>query len=101
MGESIADPDFGTVGLGSLYMEDLVWTTAIGASKIVRQPKVSDLNITLRDMLVRGLEDRRPDDNRIPEGEVRAMRYSAALVAQLLDPIIEAMDYVSSLPSVL
>jgi hypothetical protein len=50
---------------GSLYMEDLVWTTAIGASKIVRQQKVSDLNITLRDMLVRGLEDRRPDDNRI------------------------------------
>jgi hypothetical protein len=101
MGESTSDPNFGTVGLGSLYMEDLVWTTAIGASRIVRQPKVSDLNITLRDMLVRGLEDRRSDDNRIPEGEVRAMRYSAALVAQLLDPIIEAIDYVSSPPSVL
>jgi hypothetical protein len=101
MGESIADPDFGMVGLGSLYMEDLVWTTAIGASKIVWQPKVSDLNITLRDMLVWGLEDRWPDDNQIPEGEVRAMRYSVALVVQLLDPIIEAMDYVSSPPSVL
>jgi hypothetical protein len=47
------------------------------------------------------LEDRQPDNNRIPEGEVQAMRYSVALVAQLLDPIIEAMDYVSSPPPIL
>jgi hypothetical protein len=31
---------------------------------------VSDFNIILRDMLVKGLEDRRPNNNRIPEGEV-------------------------------
>jgi hypothetical protein len=96
MGESCSDPVYGTLGLTSLYTEDLVWTTAIGASKIVRQQKVADLNITLRDMLVQGLADRRPDNLRIPEGEVRSMRYSAALVAQLLDPIISSMDYVSS-----
>jgi hypothetical protein len=70
MGESTADSDFGTVGLPNLYMEDLVWATAIGASKIVRDPRVSNFNITLRDMLIKGLEDRQPDDNRILEGEV-------------------------------
>jgi hypothetical protein len=94
IGEDVGDADFGACGLGQLFMEDVVWAGAIGAAKMIRTEKFSQFNTTLQDLLRCGLEDRRPEEC-LPEGEVRSMRYAAALSAQVTSQMIDDFDYVS------
>jgi hypothetical protein len=81
IGEDVGDADFRANGLGQLFMEDVIWAGAIGVVKMIQTEKFSQFNTILQDLLRRGLKDHGPEEH-LPEGEVRSMRYAAALSAQ-------------------
>jgi hypothetical protein len=78
-----------------LYLEDLVYANAISAAKILDCERVSGANPNLTGLIKRGLADREVSED-IGKGiEIRAMRYSAAMAAQLLDHTSDVTERVS------
>jgi hypothetical protein len=92
IGEDVGDANYRANHLGQLFMEDIMWASAIGVAKMVRLKEFGEFNTTLRDLLCCVLEDRSPQ-KRLPEGEVRLMHYAAVLLAQLTSQMICDFDY--------
>jgi hypothetical protein len=69
-----------------LYLPDLIWANAISASILVDNEEVKNLSPNLTGLIRRGLGDREPGEDLRPE-EQRAMRYSAACSAHLMDKV--------------
>jgi hypothetical protein len=78
-----------------LYLEDLVFANAIASAKIMDCERVAGANSNLTGLIKRGLADREVAED-IGKGiEVWAMRYSAAMAAQLLDHTSDVTERVS------
>jgi hypothetical protein len=78
-----------------LFLEDLVYANAIAAAKTMDCDRISGANPNLTGLIKRGLADREIAED-IGKGiEVRVMRYSVAMAAQLLDRMSGVTERVS------